>query len=459
MYKFCVFAGTSEGRTITEYLLRQNALVFACVATEYGGVLLPESDNLTVSAKRLSEDDMIALFNKEKFDLVIDATHPYAKLVTESISDACAKSGMEYVRIIREGTSYAETVFAGSADDAARLLCEREGNILLTTGSKELSSFTGLKDFCERVYARVLPVPESINACVSAGLKPSHIFAMQGPFSEEMNYEMLNHCDAKWLVTKDSGNAGGFSQKLFAAERYGAGVIVIGRPFPKEKGLSLFDCLRKIEKKYGLSNKPEITIVGIGPGSAQCLTAEAANAIKKADCVIGARRMLSLAPPGKPCTEAVSPDDIMAAIEEEHICRNIAILMSGDTGFFSGAKRLLPRLKEYKVRLIPGISSLSYLCAKLGKSYDDVYLMSLHGRDGSIAEAMRSHDRVFCLVGGENGVKELIDELIDAGFGDALVSVGESLSYSDEKVKVDKALNFKGCSFSPLSAVLIEKVE
>ncbi|MBR5756812.1 MAG: precorrin-6A reductase, partial [Firmicutes bacterium] len=382
MYKFCVFAGTSEGRAITEYLLRQNASVFACVATEYGSVLLPQSDNLTVSAKRLSEDEMIALFNEERFDLVIDATHPYAKLATESISDACVKAGLEYVRIIREGTPYAETVFARSADEAAKLLGEREGNILLTTGSKELASFTGLRDFSERVYARVLPVADSINACAAAGLMPSHIIAMQGPFSEEMNYETLNHCDAKWLVTKDSGNAGGFSQKLFAAERYGAGVIVIGRPFPKEKGLSLFDCFRMIERKYGLTNKPEITIVGIGPGSRQCLTAEAAAAIKKADCVIGAKRMLSLAGQGKPCAEAVSPDDIMAAIEEEHICRNIAVLMSGDTGFFSGTKRLLPRLKDYKVRLIPGISSLSYLCAKLGKSYDDVYLMSLHGREG-----------------------------------------------------------------------------
>ena len=102
MYKICVFAGTSEGRRITEFLLKQETAVFACTATGYGGVLLPESEKLRVSSKRLSEDEMLELFNKELFDLVIDATHPYADAATKSISNAAEKAGLKYIRIARE---------------------------------------------------------------------------------------------------------------------------------------------------------------------------------------------------------------------------------------------------------------------------------------------------------------------------------------------------------------------
>lgn len=458
MYKICVFAGTSEGRRITEFLLKQETAVFACTATGYGGVLLPESEKLRVSSKRLSEDEMLELFNKELFDLVIDATHPYADAATKSISNAAEKAGIKYIRIAREKSEYGQEItYAENAEEALQLLEEKEGNILLTTGSKEISGFAKIKGFKERVYARVLPVAESIAACSDAGLIPSHIIAMQGPFDEPMNYETLKYCDAKWLVTKDGGQAGGFTEKLAAAKRFGAGVIVIGRPAGNEEGISYTDCLKLLEDDFGFINVPKITIVGTGPGSSDCLTLEAADAIRKADCLIGAGRMLSQAGYGKICVEAIWPEDIISAVENNHMCSRIAVLMSGDTGFFSGTKRLLPQLSGYSVKVIPGISSLSYLMAKLKKPYSDVYLMSLHGREGSIAEAVKAHEKVFCLVGGENGARDLIDELISAGFADSVVSVGENLSLENENVTTAKALELQGCSFSRLSAVYIER--
>ena len=91
MYKICVFAGTTEGRELIEFLSTQPVSVTACVATEYGETLLTPSPNLTVSAKRLTAAEMEALFMAEGFHLVVDATHPYAREVTENIAAACAK--------------------------------------------------------------------------------------------------------------------------------------------------------------------------------------------------------------------------------------------------------------------------------------------------------------------------------------------------------------------------------
>ena len=149
---------------------------------------------------------------------MIDATHPYAASITRSIAAACEAAGVEHWRLLRGASEAPEdAVFAENTDEAVRFLSGTEGNILLTTGSKELSKFAALPDFAARCWARVLPLPASLEACGAAGLSPSHIFALQGPFSREMDEAMLHRTGARWLVTKDGGAAGGFQEKAAAA--------------------------------------------------------------------------------------------------------------------------------------------------------------------------------------------------------------------------------------------------
>ena len=219
MYKICVFGGTTEGRELVEFLNAQPCEVTACVATEYGQALLPEAERLTVSARRLPADEIKALLTDRHFDLVIDATHPYAASITKSIARACAETGVERWRLLRGASDAPEdAVFVESTEKAIEFLDQTEGNILLTTGSKELKAYSQIKDFVERVYARVLPLEDSLVLCREAGVKAAHILAMQGPFSEEMNTAMLRAIGAKWLVTKDGGAAGGFAEKAAGRE-------------------------------------------------------------------------------------------------------------------------------------------------------------------------------------------------------------------------------------------------
>ena len=91
MYKICVFGGTTEGRELVEFLNAQPCEVTACVATEYGQALLPEAERLTVSARRLPADEIKALLTDRHFDLVIDATHPYAASITKSIARVASR--------------------------------------------------------------------------------------------------------------------------------------------------------------------------------------------------------------------------------------------------------------------------------------------------------------------------------------------------------------------------------
>ena len=461
MYNICVFAGTTEGRELVTFLSNQKVALTACVATEYGETLLQHAAHLKISAERLSRADMIALFEQERFDLVVDATHPYATEVTEEIHAACEAAGCAYLRLLRDAAdaAYPEgTLFAASAQEAAALLNDTEGNVLLTTGSKELAAFRGVSGFAERVYARVLPTEASLEACRAVGLPQSHVLAMQGPFSEELNLALLHSTRSRYLVTKDGGTVGGMAEKIKAAEAAGARLIVIGRP-PQREGLPYGAVLKLLCERFFLQWKPSVKILGIGPGARDSLTQEARLALEEAELVIGARRMLELARAGQPTVAAVRPADIAAAVEEHPEYRKFAVVMSGDTGFFSGTKKLLPLLSDCDVQVLAGISSLSYLCARLQTSYEDVYTTSLHGRTGSILPDVQTHRRVFTLVGGENSTEKLCCDLIGAGLGAAYLSVGENLSYPEERITTGTAEELAGCSFAPLSAVLVENSE
>lgn len=225
-----------------------NHLADFCVATEYGSETFSDIKGISLIEGRLDEKEMEALLSGGVYGLVVDATHPYARVVTENIRSVCENLDIEYVRLLRrEGFFDYEGVTAvSSIEEAVKLLETCEGRILLTTGSKEVAKYGPL---AQRVVARVLPSQESLQLCEEAGIPSKNIICMQGPFTREMNLATMEQFDCKWLVTKNTGKPGGFDDKIALCEA-GYGIIVIDRP-AKEQGLSLEEIEEKLEAYYG----------------------------------------------------------------------------------------------------------------------------------------------------------------------------------------------------------------
>lgn len=457
MYNLCLFAGTTEGRMLSDFLREQKILSTVCVATEYGEMLIKPSRNIKVLNKRLSRDEMKDLFIKNKYDLVIDATHPYANEVTENIISASLETSVDYIRLLRDKSSASsECVYVTDIGEAVKFLDKTEGNILLTTGGKDISKFAEIKNFDKRLYARVLPCGESLSLCEKAGIKPSHTIAMQGPFSEELNIAMLKEVSAKYLVTKDGGANGGFTEKIKAAKKTGAKVVVIGRP-KQEAGLPFSQVVYLLCEKFNLKYKQKVFVAGIGQGNLKNMTIEVNKAIDESDCLIGAKRMLkTINLSNKASFECVVPEKIAAFISSNRQFKTFTVLMSGDTGFYSGAKKLLPNLEMCEVCVLPGISSLSYFCSKLNKSYEDIKTVSLHGRDEDIVSYVKKYEKVFVLTGGDNSTQKLCQTLTDSGLGKVTAYIGERLSYKNENITVGTVEEFALKTFDKLSVVLIE---
>lgn len=228
-----LFGGTADGRELAARLAAEGIEVTVCVAGDYGREMLeqlPKNERLHVLPGRMDEREMCGLMRQGGYGLVVDATHPYAVQVSENIQKAAGAAGLRALRLARESCPAPGCEYVESTTAAAHRLAEMEGNILLTTGSKELDAYAGIPDFAQRVYARVLPCVESVQKCEALGLPHSHIIAMQGPFSEPLNRALIHQLSIKILVSKDGGPQGGFPQKVVAAAGCGIPMLVIGRP-------------------------------------------------------------------------------------------------------------------------------------------------------------------------------------------------------------------------------------
>lgn len=463
MYKVFLFAGTTEGRKLAELLSRAGVSVYVFTATEYGESLIRQRDHMILSHERLSREEMEERIRKAEPDLVLDATHPYAELVTENIRSACESTHTELCRLVRDDSAHSceDIVYAESAQEAARFLSQTEGNILLTTGSKDLSEYTAVPGYAQRIYARVLSLPEVVKRCAELGFQGAHLICMQGPFSKELNTAILKQYDCRWMVTKESGTAGGFCEKWEAARKAGSRLLVIGRP-KQEQGMTFKECRKMLMERFRIPYRPKISLIGVGMGSTETMTAEAVCACQKADLLIGAGRPLETAKKAAgsghraESYQEYRSEEILTYIKEHPFYDHIVIALSGDPGFYSGAKslyRLLSSEKEWRVETVSGISCLSYFMAKLHLSWEDAVFASCHGQKSCLIHRIASNQKVFAILGTGTQIQELARELLDYGMDHVILHAGERLSYPDEKIRSGPPSNFLSYRTDALSVL------
>lgn len=464
--RILLFGGTTEGRLLAQELIERGHTVATSVATEVGAEELATMPNassprLKVLVGRLDADAIAGLL--AGFDLCVDATHPYARAASAAIREACGKTGTPLRRVVRARSDTAGCVHVASAREAAELLAATEGPVLLTTGAKELPAFDGLDP--TRLFVRILPTHEGLATCEQLGIPHRNVIALQGPFSAELNEALMRQYGIRWLVTKDGGAAGGLAEKLSAAERCGVQTVLIARPDGAESdGTTVEGLLAEIgpAKPEPVMGEPrgkrvQVTLVGAGGTGAELLP-QAADAVTRADLIVGAARLVATLPPteARVVTE-VRPREVARILRESDAHRAV-VLLSGDVGFYSGAAKLREALKEdgHEVRLIPGVSSVQLLAARLGRSWQDWTLRSAHGRDCDVVGALRTGQPLFLLTSGSQTVDDVCRTLTDAGLADATVTVAERLGYPDERIRSGTAGQMADGAYDALNVMLVE---
>lgn len=455
MKEILIFAGTTEGRKLSESLAASGIMHTLCVATEYGEIVLKENPFMTVHCGRMDDGEIREFILNGKFAAVVDATHPYANIVTHNIKLAMEGMNVPYLRLKREVNELQkeENVTYFETNEACREALEKiQGNILLTTGSKELKCYCASENVKSRLFVRVLPGMESLSLCMEQGIKGKQIIAMQGPFTTEMNEAMIHQYGISCLITKRSGRSGGYYEKIEAAKKTGISLFVIGHPV-EERGYSFCEVCKELEKicqqQIQTKNEMEITLAGMGMGNRESLTKEVYEKIEEADILLGAERII------KPYSTRIEKKPLYLAKHiipylQEMLMKHpmeslkVVILFSGDSGFYSGCQSLSHALQEEinkgmlsaSLRIMPGISSVAFLSACIGESYQDAAILSMHGKElSNLARRIKAVKKTFVIMSGVKDVNRLGEALIKAKMSECDIITGYQLSYDGQEIK------------------------
>lgn len=497
MKRVLIYGGTTEGRRLAEKLAEEGIPSLVLVATEYGEQMMvpgEKSGRIQVLQGRLTAAEMAALYEREQPAVIVDATHPYAEAVKKNIRES--REGFRqipYYRVCRNPEVPEEREDARYFDttaDCVRALRSAAGNILLTTGSKTLSEFCRWPDLRERLYVRVLPSVESLEICREQGIRGDRIIAMQGPFSEEMNRQMLKETRSEILVMKESGRTGGEAARIQAAEKAGATCFIIRRPRAAEEGLPLNRVFSEIRERFspeeGAANaggadaccggsgktRLKVVLVGIGMNGERHLTPEARQALDRAQVLFGAPRMLESFSGNYKKYPFYTGDRILPVLSElqetspeETVCAGI--LFSGDTGFYSGCRNLVPALKKLdgtEVQVLPGISSVSALAAAVGICWQDGKILSTHGvpEEDWIPEfldAAAHWEKTFLITSGAKDVQRMGQLLAERHRGNCICHIGCNLGMAQEQIFRLSPEACRDFSEPGLCTVLVENPE
>lgn len=489
-----IFGGTTEGRKLAEAFAQTALRVSLCVATEYGAALIPHAENLQIHTGRLEPEQMTAYLRAAEPELVLDATHPYAAVVTEHIRAACLELKLPLLRVSREQKQGAEAdaediIFVDSVEEAAAYLRGVEGKVLLTTGSKELEKYAVIENYRERCVARVLPTLPVMEKCSGLGFTGKNLIAMQGPFSLEMNIQMIRAAGCRFLVTKESGKEGGYEEKCQAALETGTRLIVIRRPQeqPQTKKcdetelraeacgeektggredradafpavLGLHEAIAYLCERFGIRAKRSLYLIGAGPGSRELLTGEALGYLAMADCIIGAGRILDICRGikglgDKPMLQSYKKEEIADFLHSHTAYQRAALVYSGDIGFYSGANGIQKLLPEFETMRVSGISSADYFLNKIGVSREELPMVSCHGQRRNLVSLLLKRGSLFTLLGKGKEINAFCETLSGFGLHETQITVGQRLSYPEEKIVRGTPAQLRGQTFADLSVL------
>lgn len=238
-----IIGGTSEGREIIERIKDLDSYI-ATVATVEGKEFI-SSDKLVVG--RMDYDKMRSFSRENNISLIVDLTHPYAKLVSNNAKKLAKEENIKYIRYIRERIiKRSNGIYLSNYEEAYEYLSNISGTVFFTTGSKNIGEFEKVRGNNRFIY-RILPALESIKICKDNNISIKDIVAILGPFSKEYNKIMFHESHADYVIMKDSGVKGGTVDKIKACEELQISPIIIGRE--EEKGIHSLDEIEAIIRK------------------------------------------------------------------------------------------------------------------------------------------------------------------------------------------------------------------
>lgn len=185
--------------------------------------------------------------------------------------------------------------------------------------------------------------------------------------------------------------------------------------------------------------KKKINILGLGPGNFDYILPAVIKKIKESDVIIGGKRHIeSLGECAENKEYCYIKSDLLGIVNyiNENRDKEISLILSGDTGFYSMLTFMKKHFQDEELSVVPGISSIQYMFAKISDYWYDGYISSVHGKELDYVSKLEEYGKVGLLTDfKENTPQNIAKNITEAGYGDAVIYVGENLSYENEKIQ------------------------
>ncbi|MBF0278314.1 MAG: precorrin-3B C(17)-methyltransferase [SAR324 cluster bacterium] len=228
-----VFSGTSDGNQLASEIHAQGKKVVLSASSEYGRALAQKKyPEIAVTGGRKGAERRRQELRESSAASIVDATHPFAEEISKQLIQISKELDIPYLRYERPGLGdNASPFLCATMESAAELAIQKGNRIFLSTGSKDLETFLrASENQTKHWFVRITPEPSILERAIELGIPRDHICAMQGPFSQAFNEALWRDWQIDCVVTKDSGEAGGYSAKANAARALEIPLITVQRP-------------------------------------------------------------------------------------------------------------------------------------------------------------------------------------------------------------------------------------
>ena len=254
--KILLLGGTKDSINIIKFIKKNfDAFILTTTTTEYGAKLAKDGGSDATIARPLPKNELIDIITKESYEILIDATHPFAEHITQTSVSIAKELKIPYLRFERpitnmENIDTSHIQYVKSFVEAGELIANEfnEGNVLHFAGANTMADIVKNVSI-DRFYPRILKVEKSIEKCRELNISQDHIITMTGAASTEENIQLIEKYDAIVMITKESGEIGGVIDKIQAANEKDIAVIMIQRPE-----------INEINKENIVSNLDELDI-------------------------------------------------------------------------------------------------------------------------------------------------------------------------------------------------------
>lgn len=443
MSRVMLFAGLNECISLCERLSKLDVIIDVYAEKLEGNY--PEESNIYIhTGEKLTKDYIKAEYDKFEPDVVIDGVHIADVTIHEYIKEVVVSK--KYIKL-KEVKENLDVAYCKTMDDVITMVNRTRSNVYFTTGIKDIEKFSNIVDSRKRVFLDLPKGNSYLRLAAANGVSLSRINDILD-YTEEELIGIINDNSIKYIIASDDESLARLKMMYQASKVTNIIMVIVSA---SDGSLDVDEVVNRVK---AIDAVKQVYIIGAGVGNPKNMTIEACEAIDKCEVILGSEDLIKgIGIKNKELHYAYSAREIENFVSS-HYYNRLAVITQGDVCLLNGIAEFIKNLKGYEVRIVQGVSSISYLAARLGIDWTNC--VAVDSRTDNVLKAVAENKGVFVFTDGDTN--DVLNLLKNNGFENVAACVAERLSFDDEKITTGYVYEVANGDYDSLTVMYFENV-